>query len=203
MHRAADARETTGQSNGFACIDPPTIVMHAERRDGPTVSRPSSGVVALLVVLALLWVPTGCDTTSTCDCAAPVWPFVSFVGEVVTIEDDLVTFSVTDVRSGLVDDTTAAVRYLEGSARELRVGRSYLVGAYDRPDGLTSVVPGIGDCTCGGETRNEGGSAIDVTDGWSISWFVWLIPAALAALLLPFVGLWLVVRAARAIRGRR
>ena len=104
------------------------------------------------------------------DCAASRPIDVVFVGRVTAIADDLVTFSVRDVRSGDIDGDSLAVRYPSRyNARELEVGEDYLVPLVDVVTGASATATEprsfvdtaeLGTCGSNG-TRLPDGSPID------------------------------------------
>jgi hypothetical protein len=137
------------------------------------VTRRPRWLLAAAVAVFLLTVPVAGaagaqEVTEPSPCAGSGAADTVFVGRVTTIVDSVVTFTVSEVRSGEVADRTIAVRYpTRYNARELEVGDDYLVPLVD-PTGAPAVgsprsfvdTAEIESCGSRG-TRHPDGSPID------------------------------------------
>ena len=138
----------------------------------PVTRRPrwllAPAIAVLLLTFPVAGVAGAQEITEPSACTRSAAADTVFVGRVTTIVDDVVTFAVSEVRSGEVADETIAVRYpTRYNARELEVGDDYLVPLVD-PTGARAVgVPRsfvdtaeIDSCGSRG-TRHADGSPID------------------------------------------
>jgi hypothetical protein len=125
-------------------------------------------VALVLLVLAPAGAATGQAVTEPPVCAGTAQVDVVFVGRVTTIVDDLVTFSVSEVRKGGVNGDTITVEYpTKYNARELDVGGDYLVPLVDETGASAAGAPRsfvdtaeIDACGSRGTLQSDG-SAID------------------------------------------
>jgi hypothetical protein len=110
------------------------------------VTRPPRWLLAHAIAVLLLTLSVAGagrvgaqEITEPSACAGSPETDTVFVGRVTTIEDGLVTFAVSEVRSGSVAHQTIAVRYpTRYNARELEVGDDYLVPLVD-PTGVPAL----------------------------------------------------------------
>ena len=125
-------------------------------------------IAALLLALSPAGGAGAQAVTEPSACAVSGTPGTVFVGRVTKIVDEVVTFGVSEVRSGAVAGKTIAVRYpTRYNARELEVGDDYLVPLVD-PTGARAVgaprsfvdTAEIDSCGSRG-TRHADGSPID------------------------------------------
>jgi hypothetical protein len=131
-----------------------------------------SRILAAVVALVVLGTATGAHAQEDGDepeCTATAPIDVVFVGRATAMNDDLVTFVVSEVRSGRVEGETITVRYPSRyNARELEVGEDYLVPLVDVATGASALeeprsyvdTAELGTCASGG-TRMADGSPID------------------------------------------
>jgi hypothetical protein len=128
----------------------------------------TAGIALLLLVLAPAATATAQAVTEPPGCAGTASVEVVFVGRVTDLVDDLVTFSVSEVRRGTLDGDTISVRYpTKYNARELEAGEDYLVPLVDASGASAVGVPKsfvdtaeIDACGSRG-TLHADGSAID------------------------------------------